>query len=119
MLPRRRILTLLALALAVVTLAVSPRGLFARPAQVPRWHTSKRPHAPRHVLPQGTLDVARRTGDVRRTRAELDRLIVEARVESSTMLLGSPLPCAAAMELAKPRYLRLHEGPHLQTSPPA
>jgi len=119
MLFRRRTLTVLALVLAVVTLAVSPRGLFARPVQVPRWQSSKRPHAPRHVLPQATLNVARRNNEVRRTRAELDRLTDEARLPSSTVLLGSPLPAPAAIELAKPRYLRLFDDPHRQTSPPA
>lgn len=112
---RRRTLTLLALLLAVVTLAVSPRGLFARPAQVPRWQSSKRPHAPRHVLPQSPLDATRRNSEVRRTRAELERLTDEA----PTVLLASPLPEPAAIELAKPRYLRLFDDPHRQTSPPA
>ena len=112
---RRRTLILVALLLAVVTLAVSPRGLFARPIQIPRWQSSKRPHAPRHVLPQSTLDVARRHGEVRRTRAELERLIDQA----PTVLLASPLPGPAAIELAQPRYLRLFDDPHRQTSPPA
>jgi hypothetical protein len=115
----RRSLRILALALALLTLAVSPRALFARPLQLPRWQSSKRPHVPRHVLPQGTLDVARRAVLLRRTRAEIDRLTEEARLECSTVLLGSPVPPSVAGELSKPRYLRLFDDPHRQTSPPA
>jgi len=119
MIANRRALKILALALVLVTLAVSPRALFARPAPLPRWQSSKRPHVPRHVLPQGALDVARRADSLRRTRAEIDRLSEQARLECSTVLLGSPVPDSAAVELSKPRYLRLFDDPHRQTSPPA
>ncbi len=115
----RRTLKILALALALVTLAVSPRALFTRPLQIPRWQSSKRPHVPRHVLPQGAPDVARRADSLRRTRAEIDPLSEEARPACSTRLLGSPVPDSAAVELRKPRYLRLFDDPHRQTSPPA
>jgi hypothetical protein len=119
MLLRRRSLSFLALLLAVVTLAVSARGLYARPVQIPRWQTSKRAHVPRHVIPQAAFEVSRRGSDVRRTRAEVDRLSCESLLASSSVLLGSTLPDQAAVELAKPRYLRLLDGPHRQTSPPA
>ncbi|HLY08106.1 MAG TPA: hypothetical protein VKW04_02255 [Planctomycetota bacterium] len=119
MMHRRRIVPILTLTLALVTLATSPRALFARPAQVPRWQSAKRPHLPRHVLPQAAFDAGRPDLATRRTRAEVDRLSAEARLETSTVLLGSPLPGPAAVELAKPRYLRLLEDPHRPTSPPA
>ena len=119
MLLGRRSRTFLALALAVLTLAVSPRALFARPIDVPRAQSSKRPHVPRHVLLQRSLRVRRQDDGIRRTRAEAERLDREVRLECSTILHGSPLPDAAAVELRNPRYLRLFDDPHRQTSPPA
>jgi hypothetical protein len=115
----RRTRTILAFGLAVLTLALSPRALFSRPVDVPRSQSSKRPHVPRHVLLQSSLAVARRTAEVCRNRAEFTRLIREARLEISRVLLGSPLPDSATVELRNPRYLRLFDDPHRQTSPPA
>jgi hypothetical protein len=103
----KRARTLTALSLAILLLAISPRGLFARPPQIARGQGTKRPHPPRNVLPERSYEVAR----VRRA-TEAPRVL-------AAMSLPPPQLPRAIAELVKPRYLRLYEDPLHQTSPPA
>src|SRR5262245_23780089 len=106
-----RLPALLALTMAVVLLAVSPRALFARDPNAPRSH-ARRPRPSRHVLPERAFQVAQSS------KARWRRVLPKedpADPHRSTPRLASSLPARAVIALAAPDYLRLFKDPHRQT----
>jgi hypothetical protein len=107
----------LAAFLSLLIVAAGPRTLSVRKPAGGRHHDSRRPKAPRHVLPSVSREPAE---SARRARPVSPRAADGDREESGFAPAASGrMPVLAACAMTKPDYLQSFQDPQRQQSPPS